>query len=69
MDEFCEVKYLYRTTFLVKKGKLKKCVFSEPRQRSESRQRYLDYICDDPLYITGVCCFSFYIFIRDICPS
>ena len=27
MDEFCEEKYLYRTTFLVKKGKLKKCVF------------------------------------------
>ena len=64
MNEFCDEKDLYRTTFLVKKREKKKknVFFSKPRRR-RSRQRYLKYICDDPLYIIGVGCFSFYIII------
>ena len=64
MNEFCDEKDLYRTTFLVKKREKKENeFFSEPRRR-RSRQRYLKYICDDPLYIIGVGCFSFYIIIN-----
>ena len=43
MNEFCDEKDLYRTTFLVKKREKKENeFFSEPRRR-RSRQRYLNY--------------------------
>ena len=61
MNEFCGENDLYRTTFLVRNAK-RNVFFSEPRRR-RYRQRYLNYICDDPLYIIAVGCFSFYIII------